>query len=151
MIISGDHEYRAQTLADIEVNRETGTLEEMKAVFVENVTNAIDGVTGDPAVTDALAFIVTRDSANQIDVQRVELMRTSEKTPDVRSVVTDHLRYQFQEQAAWRFYGEFCEMTEVMFIMEYLLILILLLLNLRSLLNIVLNLHLDLKLLVMIK
>ncbi len=45
-------------------------------------------------------------------------MRTSEKTPDVRSVVTDHLRYQFQEQAAWRFYGEFCEMTEVMFNQE---------------------------------
>ena len=118
MIIKGDHEYRAQTLADIEVDRETGTLKEMKAVFVENVTNAIDGVTGDPAVTDALAFIVTRDSANQIDVQRVELMRTSEKTPDVRSVVTDHLRYQFQEEAAWRFYGEFCEMTEVMFNQE---------------------------------
>lgn len=118
MRIHGDHEYRAITLNDIEVDREEGTLEEMKAVFVENVNNAIDGVTGDPLVTDALAFIVTRDDENQIDVQRIELMRTSEKTPNVRAVVTDHLRYQFQEEAAWRFYGEFCEMTEVMFNQE---------------------------------
>lgn len=76
MIISGDHEYRAQTLADIEVDRETGTLEEMKAVFVENVTNAIDGVTGDPAVTDALAFIVTRNSANQISARLMEAKKS---------------------------------------------------------------------------
>lgn len=118
MIISGDHEFRAQNLNDIKTETEHGTLEEMKAIFVENVTNAIDGVTGDPSVTDAMAFIVTRDESNQIDVQRVELMRTSSKTPDMRSVVTDRLRYQFQEEAAWRFYGEFCEMTEVMFNQE---------------------------------
>ncbi len=50
--LKNNHDYQwrpripCPTLADIEVDRETGTLEEMKAVFVENVTNAIDGVTG---------------------------------------------------------------------------------------------------------
>lgn len=115
MRIIGDRTFRAQTLADIEVSHDRGTLEEMKAVFVENVTNAIDGVTGDPSVTDAVAFVVTRDTANQIDVQRIELTGTLVSTPEIRSVTTDHLRYQFDEKTAWQCYSEFCNMTELLF------------------------------------
>ena len=112
MIISGDLELKATMLGDISTSREVGPQDEMRGNFRQQVIDAVNCVNVENKITDATAFIVTRDEANQIDVTRVELLRTTAAKPDERSVMTDHLRYGFEEEQGWKFYRNMCELTE---------------------------------------
>lgn len=112
MIISGDLEIKACDIGCLKEEDFTGNLTEMKELYGQRVTAVVDNILANPEVTDATAFLISRDNANKICVERVELMRSVTTSHAVNVVSSD---YTLSEENGFRLYRNFCELTEIMF------------------------------------